>query len=68
MSNSKTRRIAVLAAKAETEGVPEPAPEVLLEAEGVAAGGAEVATTAGLSRQIAGLEGLIMRLVGTVEG
>ena len=69
MSTSRTsRRTAVPAAEAETEGVPEPAPEVLPEADGVAAGGAQAATTAGLSQQIAGLEGLITRLVGTVEG
>ena len=68
MSNSRSRRTPVPAAEAETEGVPEPAPEVLPEADGVAAGGAQAATTAGLSQQIAGLEGLITRLVGTVEG
>jgi hypothetical protein len=64
----RPRRNPVTAAEAEPEGSPEPAPELVSETEDTAAGGAQtVDATSALSSQIAGLEGLITRLVSTVE-
>ena len=64
----RPQRIPTTTAKAEPEGSPEPTPELVSEAEDTAAGGAQIAdATSALSSQIAGLEGLITRLVSTVE-
>ena len=65
----RPRRNPVTAAEAEPEGSPEPAPELVSETEDIAAGGALAdPASAKISTQIAGLENLITRLVGTVEG
>ena len=65
----RPRRNPVTAAEAEPEGAPEPAPELVSETEDIAAGGALAdPSSAHISTQIAGLENLITRLVGTVEG
>ena len=64
----RPRRVPAAAAEAEPEGSPEPAPELVSETEDTAAGGAQTAdATSALSSQIAGIEGLLTRLVGTVE-
>ena len=66
--SSRTRRAGVSPVEAEPEGAPEPAPELVQEA----ADNEEVVladpSSAQISSQIAGLENLITRLVGTVEG
>ena len=66
--SSRTRRAGVSPVEAEPEGAPEPAPELVQEA----ADNGEVVladpSSAQISSQIAGLENLITRLVGTVEG
>ena len=65
---SRTRRAVGPPAEAELEGAPEPAPELVQEAADIGEVVLADPSSTQISTQIAGLENLITRLVGTVEG